>query len=78
MFLDLQFTHKTVDPITIANLDEDVAKVVKKRIELVRSNSLESVRVSARQAERKAMKASRDNSEDGRMSEENLLGKVKR
>ena len=50
-------------------------KVVKKRIELVRANSVESVRVSARQAERKA-KASRDNSEDGRSEEH--LGKVKR
>ena len=50
-------------------------KVVKKRIELVRANSGESVRVSARQAERKA-KASRDNSEDGRSEEH--LGKVKR
>ena len=48
---------------------------VKKRIELVRANSGESVRVSARQAERKA-KASRDNSEDGRSEER--LGKVKR
>ena len=51
------------------------ARVVKKRIDLVRTNSLESVRVSARQAERKA-KASRDNSEDGRSEER--LGKVKK
>ena len=50
------------------------ARAVKKRIELVRANSGESVRVSARQAERKA-KASRDNSEDGRSEER--LGKVK-
>ena len=39
------------------------ARAVKKRIELVRANSGECVRVSARQAERKA-KASRDNSEE--------------
>ena len=51
------------------------ARAVKKRIELVRANSGESVRVSARQAERKA-KASRDNSEDGRSEER--LGKVKK
>ena len=51
------------------------ARTVKKRIELVRANSGESVRVSARQAERKA-KASRDNSEDGRSEER--LGKVKK
>ena len=52
-----------------------LTKVVKKRIELVRANSGESVRVSARQAERKA-KASRDNSEDGRSEEH--LAKVKK
>jgi len=43
---------------------EKMPKVVKKRIELVRSSSVETVRVSARQAIRKAAKASRDNSEE--------------
>jgi hypothetical protein len=47
-----------MDPVEVG------LRKVKKRIELVRSSSLESVRVSARQAERKAIKASRDNSEE--------------
>ena len=51
-------------------------RAVKKRIELVRATSLETVRVSARQAERKAKALSRDNSEEGRNEE--YLGKVKR
>ena len=53
-------------------------RAVKKRIELVRatSTSFETVRVSARQAERKAKALSRDNSEEGRSEE--YLGKVKR
>ena len=53
-------------------------RAVKKRIELVRatSTSLDTVRVSARQAERKAKALSRDNSEEGRSEE--YLGKVKR